>query len=59
MFDFSHPFYKPLWRRIVISGFCAVWALFEFATGAPFWGMIFGAMAALTGWHFFIAWKDD
>jgi len=58
MFDFSHPFYKPLWRRIAIVGFCTAWALFEFVTGTPFWGMIFGGMGALCAYHFFIVWKD-
>ncbi|TYB89256.1 DUF3329 domain-containing protein [Oceaniovalibus sp. ACAM 378] len=59
MFNFDHPFYRPLWRRIAITGFCLVWAVFEFAQGAPVWAMIFAGLGALTGYHFFVAKKGD
>ncbi|WP_108485203.1 hypothetical protein [Oceaniglobus ichthyenteri] len=59
MFKFDHPFYKPLWRRIAITAFCALWAMFELSMGAHVWAMIFAALAGLTAYHFFIVWKDD
>lgn len=54
MFDFTHPFFEPLWRRIVIFLICMGWGAFEFATGAPFWGTVFMGAGAFAGWHFFI-----
>jgi len=59
MFDFSHPFYKPFWRRVAITGFATAWALFEFAMDSPAWGAIFLGIAALCAYHLLIAWKDD
>ena len=54
LLDVQHPFFKPLWLRVVIFGFCLAWAIFEFATGAPFWGVLFGAIGVYCGWQFFV-----
>lgn len=50
-----HPFFRPLWRRVAVTGVCLIWALFEFAGGSPFWGMLTGALGAYAGWVFFLA----
>jgi hypothetical protein len=44
--DTSHPFYRPLWRRVFIVALCAVWALFEAVYGDKFFMMLLGALAA-------------
>jgi hypothetical protein len=49
-FDFNDPFFRPLWIRLAVVGFTLGWALFEFLTGAPFWGILFGA-AGLWAFH--------
>ena len=54
MRDNEHPFFRPLWRRIAVVGFCAAWAAFEFAMQAPLWGMIALAFGAYAVWQFFI-----
>ena len=37
-----------------------VWSLFEFVTGAPFWGIIFGGIGAVATWQwFFDGWPED
>lgn len=54
MIDPDHPFYKPLWRRLLIPVVCAVWAIFEFVTGEPFWGIIVGAMGLYATYKLFI-----
>ena len=38
--DYEHPFFRPLWRRVAVVVVCVAWSIFEFATGAPFWGTI-------------------
>ncbi len=54
-FDFDHPFFKPLWVRIVVFGICFGWGLFEFTTGNALWGVLFCAMGLWAGHSFFIA----
>lgn len=55
LFDFNDPFFKPLWIRIALVAFPAFWAVFEFVSGAPFWGVIFLALAASAFHGLFIA----
>jgi len=52
--DSNHPFFRPLWRRVAVVAFCIAWAIFEFATGTPFWGIMVLAFAAYGIWQFFI-----
>ena len=54
LFDFNHPFYRPLWLRILIVGFAAGWGIFEFASGSPFWGVLFLGAAAVAFHGLFI-----
>ena len=54
MFDLDHPFFWPLWLRIVITALTVGWAVVEFASGSPFWGILFGAMGACAAYKFFI-----
>jgi hypothetical protein len=53
--DPSHPFYAPLWRRVVIVAVALGWAIFEFVSGGPFWGILFGAIGLYCAWAFFVA----
>ncbi len=65
-FDVQHPFFIPLWRRVLLVALCLGWALFEFATAQPFWGILFGATGLYCGYQFFVVFdppqdrpKDD
>ena len=42
--DPTHPFFKPLWRRVAIVAVTLGWAGFEFSTTSVLWGMLFGAL---------------
>ncbi|MEM7303470.1 MAG: DUF3329 domain-containing protein [Pseudomonadota bacterium] len=55
LFDFNHPFFEPLWRRIAVVVFCIGWGVFEFISGATFWGVLFGGLGLFAGYAFFIA----
>jgi hypothetical protein len=46
--DPDHPFYRPLWRRLLIVASCGLWTGVEFWNGASTWGMIFLAVTAYT-----------
>ncbi|WP_244616130.1 hypothetical protein [Rhizobium sp. RU20A] len=47
--DPDHPFYRPLWVRLLIVGFTSGWTAVEFMNGNEMWGYLFLAMAAYTG----------
>ena len=51
--DTDHPMFRPLWVRVLVVAFPVGWGVFEFATGSPFWGLIFLALGAYAGWEFF------
>ncbi len=54
LFDFDHPFYRPLWIRGVVVAVAAGWGVFEFVSGSPFWGVLFCGMAAFAFHGLFI-----
>lgn len=53
--DSEHPFFRPLWRRVVVVAVCLVWAVFEFAVGEPLWGVIMMGFAGYAIWQLFIS----
>jgi hypothetical protein len=61
----QHPFYKPLWRRVVIVLVIAGWLGFELYTGqGGLWVALSGGMLAYAIYIFFLTWprggpKDD
>lgn len=55
--DRDHPFFRPLWRRVAIVAFCAVWAAWEFHNREMFWAVLVGAMAVYGAWTFLIAYE--
>lgn len=55
LIDTDHPFFKPLWIRLVVIAVSSGWAMFEFLLGNWFWGALFAAFAALSVHGFFIA----
>ena len=57
MKDYEHPFFRPLWRRIAVVAVCVIWAIIEFASGTPFWGVIALGFAAYAVWQFFYLYK--
>lgn len=52
LFDLEHPFFVPVATRVIVVAICAVWGLFELATGALFWAMFFLGLAVICGWRF-------
>ncbi len=48
--DNRHPFFRPLWRRVIVVAVGLGWGLFEFVSGAPFWGILFTAAGVYAAW---------
>lgn len=51
-----HPFFNPLWRRVVTVLVCILWGLFELANGAVAWATMFIGIGLFAGWVFFFDW---
>ena len=57
MFDLSHPFFDPMWRRVALTAALLLWAMFEFYNSSIIWGMLFGALGCWCAWSFFFAYR--
>ncbi|WP_136441012.1 hypothetical protein [Pacificoceanicola onchidii] len=55
LLDVQHPFFRPLWRRIVIVVVALGWALIELALGNGLWALVFGAIGVYCAHQFFVA----
>jgi hypothetical protein len=59
LIDPTHPFFAPLWRRVAVTGLCLGWGVVEFATGAPFWGVLFGGVGLVCLYSLLIAYPGS
>ncbi|MBO6758817.1 MAG: hypothetical protein JJ902_20980 [Roseibium sp.] len=53
----EHPFFDPLWRRVLLVAFCVFWAGVEFYSSNALWGYVFLAIAAYAAWAYLIAYQ--
>ncbi|MEI2300109.1 hypothetical protein [Ensifer sp. MJa1] len=59
LIDPDHPFYRPLWIRLLIVAFCGVWTAVEFYGEQTVWGMIFLAMTAYASAALLVFYKPN
>lgn len=52
-FEVRTPWFRPLWRRILVFGVTAIWSAVELLHGNPGFALLFGAAAAWLAWQFF------
>jgi hypothetical protein len=52
-------FFRPLWRRVVVTAVCAVWAGLEILHGEQVWILITLGLTAYAVWNFFIAFEKS
>jgi hypothetical protein len=55
-YEQASPFYKPLWRRIVITAVVAIWLAVEVYYNNGLWIAIACAMLGYAIWTFFLSW---
>lgn len=53
-FDVAHPFFRPAWRRIVLTTLIIGWAIFELSNGKTVWAALFGAAGVHLFLQFFV-----
>lgn len=53
-------FFRPLWRRVLVTAVCVVWCGFEvFFSRDQFWMVLSGLAVAYSVWNFFLAFPKD
>ncbi len=57
----EHPWFDPLWRRVLLVLFCGAWAGMEYYLGNITWVYIIGAITGYAAWAYLIGYKgpDD
>lgn len=54
VFDLDHPWFRPLWRRVLVTAIALGWGLVELASGSPGFALLFLALGAYAGWRLFV-----
>lgn len=55
--DPHHPFFRPLWRRVLTVAFPVAWGVFELVSGSPIWAILFLSAGTYAAWEFINAAK--
>lgn len=53
LIDASHPFFRPLWRRVAVVVACLGWGLLELLSGSPGWAILFSGIGLVAAYEFF------
>lgn len=59
LFDPSHPFFRPAWRRYTIVGITFAWAAVEYESENQLWAYLFAAIGGYLAWHLIIRWRGS
>ena len=57
--DADHPWFRPMWRRVLMVAIPATIAAVDIYHGNFGWALIFGGLGAYAVYIFFIAWNKD
>lgn len=52
--DLDDPWFRPLWRRILVAGIALGWGLFELVSGSTGFAILFLALGAYAAWRLFV-----
>lgn len=55
----DREFFKPKWRRVAITAFCAAWAMLEWYWQNPFWAVIATGATAYCYWEYIYKFDQD
>lgn len=54
LYDLDHPWFRPLWRRVLVARTALGWGVFELAQGSPGFALLFLALGAYAAWRLFV-----
>ena len=54
----DRAFFRPKWRRVVTTLFCAGWAIVEWTADEPIWAMISAGITVYCLWNFFYKFEE-
>ncbi|PWE49140.1 hypothetical protein DEM26_14895 [Thioclava sp. NG1] len=55
--DFDTPWFRPLWKRLLVVGVALGWGLFELVAGEPGFAILFLAMGGYAAYRLFVTFK--
>lgn len=56
--DSDRAFFRPKWRRVAATAFCAAWSVLEWVSGEAFWGTVAIGITIYCLWNFFYRFKE-
>lgn len=59
MFDFTHPFYRPLATRLIVVAVALGWGLFELSGGSPGWAIMFLAAGGYAAYRLLLTYRRE
>lgn len=60
LIDPDHPFFQPLWRRILLVVVPFAWAFVEMAYGNSIWAYLSAGIGGFLAWNLIFKWpKKD
>lgn len=61
LLDPRHPFFRPAWRRYLVTGAPFAWAFVEYSNGHVLWAYLFAGIGGYLGWNLILRWppRDD
>ncbi|MGS4945357.1 hypothetical protein ACVDG3_07745 [Meridianimarinicoccus sp. RP-17] len=57
LIDPAHPFYRPAWRRYLLTILPLAWAPVEWHAGNDLWAYLFAAIGGFLAWNLIVAWR--
>lgn len=54
----DRAFFRPKWRRVVTTLFCAGWTVVEWVANEPIWAMISAGITVYCLWNFFYKFEE-
>ena len=59
--DLRVPFFRPMWRRVAVIIFLAIWLFIEISSGSEWWALLVGGIGAYAVYVFFFDFRlpDD
>lgn len=55
----DRAFFRPKWRRVVVTLFCVAWSILEWVSNEPIWATIAVGITLYCLWNFFYKFEKE